>query len=114
MTTQQMFMFVCTTVLFITVIIGGMFASNAASIWLKNRREERTARYALAELRHDDRMDKERSDWMRLVQDKDEYIKSLQNELLRVSKSHEIAMNLLKESERQRVGKEQENVGTDE
>ena len=106
MTTQQMFMYVCTAVLFITVVLGGVFSSNAASIWLKNKREERAARYALAELRHDDRMDKERSDWMRLVQEKDGYIKSLQNELLRISKNHEIAMNLLKESERQRMGKD--------
>lgn len=99
---------VCTAILFVTVVIGGMFASNAASIWLKNRREERANKLAVAEARHDEQHEREREDWMKLLQEKDAYIKSLSNELLRTAKNNEIAMRLLRESELARMGKEQD------
>lgn len=97
---------VCTAVLFVTVVIGGMFASNAASIWIKNRREERAAKYERDELRHDEKHEMERNTWIQLLQEKDAYIKSLHNELLRTSKDRDLAIRLLKESELQRMGKD--------
>ena len=105
---------VCTAVLFVTVVIGGMFAGNAASIWLKNRREERANKFAIAEARHDAKHEQERNEWMRLLHEKDAYIKALHNELLRVSRNHDTAMKLLKESEMKRMGKEQDDANADE
>lgn len=105
---------VCTAVLFVTVVIGGMFASNAASIWLKNRREERANKLAITESRHDEQHERERNEWAKLLREKDAYIKSLHNELLRESRRNELAIQLLRKFDAKLNGKEQDDANADE
>lgn len=41
MTTTQMAQLICTSVLFITVILAGVFSVEVSGAWLRNKREER-------------------------------------------------------------------------
>lgn len=103
---QRTALLLCTVCLFCTTVIGGLFLSNAASLWLRNRREERRARAAEKEIRANAWAENEREQWFALLARKDAELQALQNELLRVSKNCEIASRLLRESEKQRLDKE--------
>ena len=93
---------VCTIVLFITAIIGGMFAVNAASIWIKNRREERASREREHEARVFAFAENERERWIQLLHEREQEIRKLTDEVDRLSTMNDVAGKLLTESERLR------------
>lgn len=97
-------MLVCTGVLFVTVLIGGTFAANAASVWLRNRREERDARERAQEARQNDFAERERDRWVELLAEREGRIEALTAEVARLTRLNEISSRLLETSERERLG----------
>jgi hypothetical protein len=77
MTAQQMVQLVCTTVLLITVVIAGIFGTDMATKWLRNKREERTNAVREAESRMSDRYDRERASWLAILAEKDRELESM-------------------------------------
>ncbi len=94
---------ICTAVLFVTILIAGMFSANAVSMWIKNRREERANRLQVAELRQGEWEERERNQWMALFQQKDDEVKALRMTNMRLEKNLEIASRLLEASEQKRL-----------
>ena len=88
-------MIICSSILFFTVIVAGMFASSAASVWIRNRREERASAERIQTARADESRDRERNEWVSLLRQKDEQINSLNNEVLRLSRNYDVARKLL-------------------
>ena len=106
MTSQQVALWVCTAVLFITVTIAGVFAVELMAMWLKNRREERETRIRALEARTSDRFDTERDSWIRLIRQKDAEIVRKDAEIVRLgdlistlNKNYDIANRLMENAE---------------
>ena len=64
-------------VLFVTVVIGGVFVSQVAVLWLRNKREERKHYERRLEIRCSDKWDEERENWMGMIDDRDKEITKL-------------------------------------
>ena len=94
-------MIVCTSVTFVTALIGAVAAWAAANAWLTNRREERASRAEMQE--HRTRF--EINTWIELVDMKTERIKDLEGRLDRMETLYGIARKLLDESEQRRLEK---------
>ena len=103
MTTTETAMIMCTGVTFVTALVAGGFAAVAANAWLTNRREERAAR----EHRQNARSEQERMTWSAMLADRDEQIRALKAEMVRLNRLGEIADRLLAESETRRMDKEE-------
>lgn len=99
MTNTQMVQLVCTSVLFITVILAGVFSVEVCGMWLRNRREERRNTVRDAEQRMSDRYDKERASWLAIIQEKDKQIAGLNAMVARLEKGNDIANRILKNAE---------------
>jgi len=102
-------MIICSSILFFTVVTGGIFSANAAAAWLKNRREERESRERISDMRVSESREREREEWMQLLKERDMRVQGLQNELLRATRSEEILRKILRESELQRARMAQGN-----
>ena len=100
MTATQMVQFVCTTVLFITVILVGIFGVEVMGAWLRNKREERANGVREAETRISARYDKERNSWLQILAEKDAEIKSLNEMVNKLNKNYDIATRILAVAER--------------
>ena len=92
-------MIVCTSVTFVTALIGAVAAWAAANAWLTNRREAREAQEESSEKRKE----QERATWAAMVADRDEQIAALKDQLSRMQTLSEIADRLLTESEDRRI-----------
>ena len=100
MTNTQMVQLVCTTVLFITVILAGVFSVELAGAWLKNRREERANGVKEAESRISARYDKERNSWLAILAEREREVKELNELVTRLNKNLDIATRVLSVAER--------------
>lgn len=100
MTGTQMILFVCTSVLFITVILAGVFSVECAGAWLRNKREERANGVREAEARISARYDRERESWIAILSEKDKEVKELNEMVNRLSKNLDIATRVLAVAER--------------
>ena len=100
MTGQQMVQLVCTTVLMITVVIAGIFGTDLASKWLKDRREERANGIREAERLMSERYDRERNSWLELLAQKDRELNSLTQMVKKLEKNYDIATNVLAVADR--------------
>lgn len=100
MTGTQMIQFVCTSVLFITVILAGVFSVECAGAWLRNKREERANGVREAESRISARYDRERDSWLAILTEKDNEIRSLTEQNSRLNKNLDIATRVLAVAER--------------
>ena len=100
MTNTQMVQLVCTSVLFITVVLAGVFSVELAGAWLKNRREERANGVREAESRISARYDRERDSWLAILAEKDKEVKELNEMVNRLSKNLDIATKVLSVAER--------------
>lgn len=100
MTSTQMVQLVCTSVLFITVVLAGVFSVELAGAWLKNRREERANGVREAESRISARYDRERDSWLAIIAEKDKEVRELNEMVNRLSKNLDIATKVLSVAER--------------
>ncbi len=100
MTSTQMVQLVCTSVLFITVVLAGVFSVELAGAWLKNRREERANGVREAESRISARYDRERDSWLAILAEKDKEVRDLNEMVNRLSKNLDIATKVLSVAER--------------
>lgn len=100
MTKQEMLLWVITAVLFITVVLGGVFATSAASIWFRNRREERRNTVRAAEARSSERFNRERDSWLAILAEKDKEIETLKALNEKLNKNYDIATKILSVAER--------------
>ena len=95
MTAQQMVQLVCTTILMITVVVAGIFGTDIATKWLRNRREERRNTVKEAEARISDRYDRERASWLAILAEKDRELENANQMLNRLQKNYDIATKVL-------------------
>lgn len=100
MTAQQMVQLVCTTVLLITVVIAGIFGTDMATKWLRNKREERRNGIREAERTVSERFDRERNSWMELLAQKDRELEITNALLARLQKNYDIATKVLAVADR--------------
>ena len=100
---QHTSLMICTTCLFCITVIGGLFLSNAATLWLKNRREAREAARTELDIRMNSYAQQERSQWIALVDEREKRIKELSDEVSRLSTLCDISKKLLEESENARL-----------
>lgn len=82
-------------VLFTTVVIGGVFTSQVAVVWLKNKREERKNEMRIREMDRIDRFEKERNAWYELTKDQNQRIAQMSEELARLTRNYENAKTLM-------------------
>lgn len=95
MTTRETVQWVLTAVQFVTVIMAGVFILETASIWLRNKREERAAN-----AREDTKWirtlyDKERESWISILAEKDRELDGLTQAVKRLEKNLDIATRVL-------------------
>lgn len=95
MTQIQMTQLILTTVLFVTVILAGVFGIEISSNWLRNKREVRANAVRDAEARMSDRYDRERSSWLAILAEKDREIETLNGMVRKMEKNYEIATRVL-------------------
>ena len=101
MTAQQMVQLVCTTILMITVVVAGIFGTDIATKWLRNRREERRNTVKEAEARISDRYDRERASWLAILAEKDRELENADQMLNRLQKNYDIATKVLSVAKRE-------------
>ena len=100
MTNQQMVQLVCTTILMITVVIAGIFGTDLAAKWLRNRREERRTGIREAEQRISERYDRDRNSWLAILAEKDRELNNANAMLAKLQKNYEIATKVLAAADR--------------
>lgn len=89
-------------VLFLMVLIGGVFTANAVSMWLANRREERRAYRDKRLKKAEEKMDQETANWIALVNAKSDTITALQVECRELQRRLARMEDLLAVSEQER------------
>ena len=82
-------------ILFITVVIGGVFTSQVAVIWIRNKREERKYDSRQREADRFNRWERERGEWMKLVDQQNARIDHMNEELVRLTRDYENAKTLM-------------------
>ena len=82
-------------ILFTTVVVGGVFTSQVAVLWLRNKREERRNEARIRESERLDRFENERNAWYELAKDQNERIAKMSEELARITKNYENAKTLM-------------------
>lgn len=90
--------------LFCSVTLAAVFASHCATIWLKNRREDRSRKHKKEEARFIKRADDEREEWSRLLTEKDRQIERLLDNIATLTSALDRAKKLLEKSEELRNG----------
>ena len=82
-------------VLFVTVVIGGIFSSQVAVLWLRNKREQRRHDDRNREQDRVDRLEAERNAWVSVIAEKDKLIISLTEELRQQTKDYDRAKEIM-------------------
>ena len=82
-------------VIFCTVVLGGVFTSQVAVLWLKNKNEQRRHYERRLEIRCSDKWDAERNTWMQMLDDRDAEISRLKDELSRLNTNYNNAKKLM-------------------
>lgn len=100
MTTTQMTQLILTSVLFVTVILAGVFSVEVSGVWLRNRREERANAVRDAEARMSDRYDRERNSWLAILEEKDKELENANEMITRLQKNYDIATRVLGAADR--------------
>ena len=72
-------------VIFIAVVVGGTFVWAAMSIWLKNRREQRRWDGYQREKDREDRLEKQRNEWIGIIKDQNERYAKMVEEVAQIS-----------------------------
>ena len=88
--------------LFCSIALGSVFASHCATIWLKNRREDRSRQHKREEARFIQRADAEREEWSKLLTEKDAQIGKLLDEIGMLTSALDRTKVLLQKSEEMR------------
>lgn len=99
MTTRETVQWVLTTVQFVTVILAGVFILEIASVWLRNKREERANTVREAEQRMSARYDQERTSWLAILSEKDRELASMTDMMAKLQKNYDIATRILNVAE---------------
>ena len=82
-------------IIFCTVVISGVFTSQVAVLWLKNKREERIHEKEEREKDREDRFRAERKAWAELAKDQAERINRMNEELVKITRNYEQAKQLM-------------------
>lgn len=82
-------------ILFFTVVIGGVFTSQVAVLWLRNKREERKHESREREADRFNRWERERGEWLKLVDQQNVRIDHMNEELVRLTRDYENAKTLM-------------------
>ena len=91
------------SVMFCMIVIGFVALIYSASIWAKNKRNERIEYAEMRQQEISARANHEREEWMELLKIKDEKISSLTAKLNETTRLYEINKQLLEQSERERL-----------
>ena len=83
-------------VLFTTVVLGGVFSSQVAVLWIRNKREERKHDDRRREKDKIDQFEKERNAWYELAKEQATRIDRMSEELTRLTRDYENAKKLMK------------------
>ena len=89
--------------LFCSITLASVFAAHCATIWLKNRREDRSRQHKQEEARFIQRADNERKEWSRLLTEKDAQIGKLLDEIGMLTTTLDRTKKLLEKSEELRT-----------
>lgn len=87
-------------VVFCTITICGAFTAHVATLWAKNKKDERKAEKLMRELRNQDLFEKERGNWIGLVEHQRDQIEKLNAQLLELTRNYNINKSLLAQAER--------------
>ena len=85
--------------MFCAVSLACVFASHCATIWLKNRREDRSRQHKAEESRILKRADADRAEWSKLLSEKDAQISRLLDEIGMLTSALDRTKKLLEKSE---------------
>ena len=83
-------------ILFVTVVLGGVFSSQVAVLWIRNKREERKHDDRRRERDKIDQFEKERNAWYELAKEQATRIDRMSEELTRLTRDYENAKKLMK------------------
>ena len=83
-------------ILFVTVVLGGVFSSQVAVLWIRNKREERKHDDRRREKDKIDQFEKERNAWYELAKEQATRIDRMSEELTRLTRDYENAKKLMK------------------
>lgn len=82
-------------ILFFTIVIGGVFMSQVAVLWFKNKREERKHDAREREADRFNRWERERGEWLKLVDQQNARIDHMNEELVRLTRDYENAKTIM-------------------
>ena len=82
-------------ILFITVVLGGIFSVQLAGIWLRVKREDRKYEAEQKERDKYDRWKEERKHWIDLVSDQNKRLNEMSDQLVRLTRDYENAKQLM-------------------
>ena len=82
-------------ILFVTVVLGGVFSSQVAVLWIRNKREERKHDDRRREKDKIDQFEKERNAWYELAKDQATRIGCMSEEIARLTRDYENAKKLM-------------------
>ena len=87
-------------IVFCTIVVFGAFTAHVATLWAKNKKDERKAEKIMRELRNQDLFEKERGNWIGLVEHQRDQIDKLNAQLLEITRNYNINKSLLAQAER--------------
>lgn len=83
-------------ILFVTVVLGGVFSSQVAVLWIRNKREERKHDDRRRERDKIDNFENERNAWYALAKEQADRIDRMSEEIARLTRDYENAKKLMK------------------
>ena len=72
-------------ILFLVAVIGGVFLWQVACIWLNNRREQRKWESLEREKDREDRLERQRVEWMGIIKDQNDRYEKMVLEVAKIS-----------------------------
>ena len=82
-------------ILFVTVVLGGVFSSQVAVLWIRNKREQRKHDDRNREKDRLDQYEAERAAWVSVINEKDRVIVHLSEELRKQTRELEQAKQIM-------------------
>lgn len=82
-------------ILFVTVVLGGVFSSQVAVLWIRNKREQRKHDDLNREKDRLDQYEAERAAWVSVINEKDRVIVHLSEELQKQTRELEQAKQIM-------------------
>ena len=82
-------------ILFVTVVLGGVFSSQVAVLWIRNKREQRKHEDRNREKDRLDQYEAERAAWVSVINEKDRVIVHLSEELRKQTRELEQAKQIM-------------------